>query len=698
MKSCTHSNPRRDSWRWLWCIAAVLGLSTLQAWGSAQPTGPAGGDPATAKESSPDPLAVLRGPDTSAEARVDAAETILSLGPDDPMLAQAMALLTTSESTPSGEELRPPRALLYAMTRNPLPPPQYFGQVAALARDASSPLSDDAIAALRSFRTRESAATLVEILSETTMSSRQAVAEQSLAALSGRDGTPTGGWSAWLGRAVGLTEREWQAQILASHVRRERELELEAQRTERRLADAWSRIHLLTPPEQRSAVLAQLLSHQSSALRALGFDLVNREIGEGRQLDPTVASATIALLENRHPAVRAQAAHLLNRMAPAEAEGPVLAALARETDPVAADALLLAVTRWASPAAVAPTLKWLRDPPSTRLRAASTAWTLYRSGAIVEPADRQVVLEAVRVVPDDSVSGPVCRLLVELGEPADMERLRRLLTSGTPAIRGYVAEALATRADEVDTLLVAATDDAAIFEGTARALRTHRLDARGYDILTRLPAPSPEIRSRVLGDYSAQLPTDDIVRLARLAADPAEAAGLLRALLAADRADDASQHGQLAAGLLLLAESNVALNNPNDALRALTVLPWTAQRAVERTTTGGPDAEPASEAGASGIGAVLADARRLRITLLIWLNRLDEADQLEVSEADARSAELADAWLDGLELAIAEPHAGAIAEGITERFDALTETQQLRLNTLEQQLAGAGSENEPEGG
>ncbi|QKK09236.1 MAG: hypothetical protein HND58_14430 [Planctomycetota bacterium] len=251
----------------------------------------------------------------------------------------------------------------------------------------------------------------------------------------------------------------------------------------------------------------------------------------------------------------------------------MLAALARETDPVAADALLLAVTRWASPAAVAPTLKWLKTPPATRLRAASTAWTLYRADAITEPADREAVLLAVREVPDDSVSAPVCRLLAALGEPADIERLRGLLASPTPAVRGFAADALATRADEVDTLLVAATSDAAIFEGTARALRTHRLDARGYDILTRLPSPSPAVRSRVLGEYAALLSTDDIVRLARLAADPSEAVGLLRPLLSADRADDASQRGQLATGLLLLAQANVSLNNPNDALRALTVLP-----------------------------------------------------------------------------------------------------------------------------
>ena len=685
------ANPRRLSRRWVWGLVAVLGMTVLPVRGATQAGESGGAAPAGAAESVPDLLAVLTSPDTTTEARAEAADGVLRLGPEDPVFIQATAFLATPEGDLAGDALRGPRAILSAISRTPMPPLQHFAPIAALAQDAASPLSDDAIRALGSFRSRESAATLVEILSESTASERQTLAQQSLVSLSGRDDVPIGGWSAWLNEAVALPEREWQARLLAAHIRREREFESELQRTERRLADAWSRIHLLTPPEQRSVVLAQLLSHQAPALRSLGFDLVNREIGEGRQLDPSVGAATIALLDHRHPAVRAQAAHLLNRLAPAEAEGPVLAALARETDPIAADALLLAVTRWASPAAVAPTLKWLKTPPATRLRAASTAWTLYRADAITEPADREAVLLAVREVPDDSVSAPVCRLLAALGEPADIERLRGLLASPTPAVRGFAADALATLADEVDTLLVAATSDAAIFEGTARALRTHRLDARGYDILTRLPSPSPAVRSRVLGEYAALLSTDDIVRLARLAADPTEAVGLLRPLLSADRADDASQRGQLAAGLLLLAQANVALNNPNDALRALTVLPRIAPAED-------PGTEQATSEGSSG-GGVYADAQRLRVTLLVWLNRLDEADQVEWSDADADAGGLADAWLDGLERAIAEPHAGVIARGIAGRFEDLTETQQARLEALQQQLAATTAPDaEPVGG
>jgi hypothetical protein len=50
---------------------------------------------------------------------------------------------------------------------------------------------------------------------------------------------------------------------------------------------------------------------------------------------------------------------------------------------------------------------------------------------------------------------------------------------------------------------------------------------------------------------------------------------------------------------------------------------------------------------------------------------------------------VADAWLDGLARAIAEPHAGVIAEVITTRFGELSEAQASRLTALQQQLATA---------
>jgi len=649
--------------------------------------------PATQPE--PDLLSQLLSPETAAEGRASLADAILALPADDPVLQQTIALLgspiDTSASDADGLAIR---ALFAAIARTALPPTGLYAPTASVAQEGNSRFSQDAIRALRSYRTREAVATLVAILAEPEVTDRQHLAGQSLAELSGRDDIPLGGWSGWLSEAVGLSEREWQARLLAAHVRRADRLAVESRRAERQLADAWSRIHLLTPADQRSAVLVQLLESPIPALRTLGFDLVNREIGESRQLDPSVATAAIALLESPEPLIRVRAAQLLNRLAAAEAEAPVLAALARETDPRAADALLLAVSRWASPSAVAPTLKWLRASPATRLRAASTAWALYRADVITSEEDRRAVLEGVRRVPDERVTTAVCRLLAVFGEAEDIERLRRLLSAEAATVRASAADALALLKDELDTVLAAATDDAALFEAAAKALRTHALDARGYDVLSRLPSPSAEVRSRVLREYAALLPTAEIVRLARLSADPVEAVGLLQPLLSAGRATDDESRVQLAEGLLLLAQTHVALNNPNDALRALAVIP--EPQLPDAATEPGGEVTSAAAQTAAGHAA---EVQRLRVMLLVWLNRLDEAGQSVVkSDGTIDEAGIADAWLDGFERAIVEPHAADIAQAIVERFTELSAEQTTRLNILQQQLVAANAEDPPQSG
>lgn len=680
----------------------IAGLAPAPSWAQLQDgTGRAGSTEAsvqpegTAENAEPNLLSRLRRAEATTDERASIADAILSLRAADPVLQQIVTWLGALGETPATEpDGLAVRALFAAIARTPSPPPGLYAPTVSVAQDSDSPLSQDAIRALGSFRTREAAAVLVAILSAPETGDRQRLAGQSLVALSGREDIAPGGWSGWLSEAVALSEREWQAKLIAAHVRRADRLASESRLAERQLAEAWSRIHLLTPAEQRSAVLVQLLQSPISSLRTLGFDLVNREIGESRQLEPSVAAAAITLLDSPEALVRARAAQLLNRLAAPEAEAPVLAALARETDPRAADALLLAVSRWASPAAVAPTLKWLRASPTTRLRAASTAWTLYRAGVITRDEDRRAVLEGVRQVPDAEVTPAVCRLLAVFGEGADIERLHRLLGAESPTLRARAADALALLEGELDTVLTAATDDAALFEAAAKTLRNHALDARGYDVLSRLPAPSPEVRSRVLREYAAFLPTVEIVRLARLSADPSEAVGLLQPLLSAGRAADDASRTQLAEGLLLLAQTHIALNNPNDALRVLAVIP--EPRVPEATTDPGSKTPPATT-GSEPVAQ--PEIQRLRVMLLVWLNRLDEASQIVAVDGDGLDETgIADAWLDGFERALVEPHAGEIAKAITKRFPELSAEQAARLHALQQQLAAANEADAPESG
>ncbi len=354
--------------------------------------------------------------------------------------------------------------------------------------------------------------------------------------------------------------------------------------------------------------------------------------------------------------IRVRAALLLNRLAPPEAEAAVLAALDRETDPRAADALLFAASRWPAAVTITPLLRWMKTSPALRLRAADTAWALLRADLLTEAADREAVLAGVRAIETSALTGPACRLLVMLGSEEDLARLHTLLTTDEPSTRVMAADALALRADQVDTLLAAATSDASLFVSCAKALGTHLHDARGYAALANLPAPSPAVRSRVLADYAGLLPTAEIVRLARLAGDAAEALHLLRPLRAAERAADPANAPQLAEGLLLLSETYLALDNPTDALNTLALIPEETAP-VER--------------------AVLDD---LRVGLLLRLNRIEQAEAIGGSVG---------VWFETLEAVRSEPHAVVIAERLEVLFPELSPEDASRFATLRQRLTDA---------
>lgn len=633
-------------------LAALLVLLWLQAPLPAQPA------PAP-----PTPYDQLVEAGASPESRLAAATQILQNPQDTATLARTLDLLA---SDPTAGEAS--RTILIAASRLPQAPSGCLAPFLAIARDAASPFRIDAIRALASCRSREAAAALIELTPDSQPPGVRDAALQSLAQLSGRDdlGANPASWREWLARSLTLSERQWEQELLLAQSRRVQRLETSLSDAERRLIDAWRQIHLLTPVESRSGVLVRLLTDEVPPLRNLGFELVNRELSENRVLQPAVAEAAIGLLQNPDPLVRAQAALVLNRLAPPDAGAPILAALDKEADPRAADALLQAASRWPSPLAVRPALRWLEAAPALRLRAAGLAWALLRAGYLQSDEEREAILKGLRPLDTASLTGAACRLLTTLGDERDLARVQELLRSPDPPARATAADALGLRADQMDVILAAATDDPAIFEAAGRAARAHLQDARGYSALARLPAPSPQVRARVLAEYAAVLPTDELVRLAKLTSEPTDALPLLNPLIAPERLASPGQASHLAEGLLLLARTNVALGNPSDALNALSLIPETEFPATP---------------------AELVD---LRAVLLLWLNRIDQAEQLDASP---------DAWLEALERAVMEPHAILIAERLEERFgEALTPEHRERLARLLQKVAEVDGGSFGEGG
>jgi hypothetical protein len=110
----------------------------------------------------------------------------------------------------------------------------------------------------------------------------------------------------------------------------------------------------------------------------------------------------------------------------------------------------------------------------------------------------------------------------------------------------------------------------------------------------------------------------------------------------------------IAAGIVLLAETRLAMKRPETALVALDALP------------------------PSPPGVDTAKLLRLRVIALLWTNH--------ISDAEAIGAPLVD-WLDGLEAALSEPHARSILTAIRSRFGGvLPEPDGSRMAALAERL------------
>jgi hypothetical protein len=176
-----------------------------------------------------------------------------------------------------------------------------------------------------------------------------------------------------------------------------------------------------------------------------------------------------------------------------------------------------------------------------------------------------------------------------------------------------------------------------------------------------LPAPTAEDRVQGLISVSAALPPTDLVAVASEAQDPTLRSKMLGRL---------TEHGPeprgsmkpgdaeaITRGIILLAKTDLGMKRPDLAAAALDALPQTA--------TGVDSRELAS----------------LRTVALLWSNRIEDAADLDAP---------VEAWLDGLERAIAEPHARMIVRKIRERFGpSMTPEEAERLSHLVSRLSQA---------
>ena len=323
-------------------------------------------------------------------------------------------------------------------------------------------------------RSRKVVATLIR---ELRFDATQSASFDALCLLTGRAdlGANQSVWQAWATGASELSDQQWRDDLLDQVVVRVQDLESRLQHARRALSDAFRRLYLVTPAPDRAALLAELLGSDEPGLRTLGFELSDRELAANAKLDPVVAAAAIALLENSDPEVRASAARLVNRLAPPEAAEVVTRALVAETDAAAAEPLLQAASRWPSATLVKPVLRWLGNP-ATLDAACQAGVSLYDAGLLVSDDARERVRALLSPIPEDTRAARLI-LLAKVGTQADLDEIAALLALPADRIRLAAADALARTDAGVPVLVDAAVEHPEVAPDAIVVLARHdRLD------------------------------------------------------------------------------------------------------------------------------------------------------------------------------------------------------------------------------
>jgi len=579
------------------------------------------------------PVSTVLDESASPEARAEAARSVLDRIDRSATLEIWVPLLRADAPASSTRDL-----LLGVLAKHPDPPADLLPHLhLALERtDADAGWLRPLIAVGGAYHDRRTARQLLAFTEPGT--GLETVAFAALARCAARDdlGTDRSAWTAWLDQCDALSDAEWEAGLIGRLSRQRDALGAQRDALLARLVTTVRKLALSIDPDQRGAMVATLLLDSEPELRAVGFELANRELAEARPLGEPVAQAAMRLLAGNNATTRARAAELLNQIASPDARPAITAALVREEDESAARAMLLASSRWPDADAEPAVLRWI-DVDSTRSAASGLAWALQRAGLLSDDAGRRVA-EALVSLPPESLDPTMCKLLVRLGGEAGQSVVVGLL--GVPEARQAAADALTASPDTLDPLIDAARSDSSLYAFAVAGIIAHRPDAEGFRLLTALPAPSVEASSTARRDLAGRMTLADRVTLAEELSDP----GVIEDLLASAVVPDAEPESPtLDRARTLLAGVRLATGNPGGALESL--------------------GEPQE--------AETPEAVRVRTVALILLDRLDEAAE---TDADA------EAWFEALRMAPPED-AKAIAKRMRSRFE-LDEEQSARLDAL----------------
>jgi hypothetical protein len=253
-------------------------------------------------------------------------------------------------------------------------------------------------------------------------------------------------------------------------------------------------------------------------------------------------------------------------------------------------------------------MRWLLRDDSIFGPASDATWSLEELGLWDAEVDHVLILDRLRQVPSEALTLSSMKLLAKIGSSQDLELLVSLLSSENSNQQQSAASALVETPRAAEVLIRAAELNSSFFAVASTSLALHRATPEGFRRLSTLPAPDGDARADAFLRMGAAIDADRLSEAVKLAGiEPELAISILNRLLNAEQPINARS----AKGILQLVSLEFKQSRPNRALEGVRSLDGVQLDASDRQ---------------------LAD--RYRLTALILLGKLDEANILEASKAD----------------------------------------------------------------
>lgn len=571
---------------------------------------------------------------------------------------RVLARMLTDESDPEGRLL-----MVEAVAMAPSVPDELDEALIGLVGIGLPEQRPLALRALGSTSTQRAARVLVNHCAPFMPADVSAAAFESLIRMTGRAdlGYDHSTWRDWLEYIEALDDTAWRNELVRGLRGRTDTLNRDLDSAVLATTDIYKRHFRVVPFQDRDGLLAEML-RAGGALQTLGIELLYREIAGNRQIGDAVGEAALEILASPETQTRVEAARLLATLRPPQAGTRLTRALEIETEPAPAEALLTACVRWPRVAAVQPALRWLEFGSATRDEASAMLFALDVEGLLTSPADRRRVASALRAAGPAKLTPDGLRLMVLMGNDDDRDAVARLIDDPNAEARGAAAAALARRPEFLGRIVNAASRDPLLYPAVVTAIATHRPTPEGYATLRRIQPPTETAARTGLLAVARTLSVEHILAVAAtIETDPDMRVAVLSTIGTA--AASPEERTQINQTKLLLAETQLQLARPEPALASLAQIVSTADDVNQR-----------------------ADA--LRVTSLLWLNRIEEAKSIGAS---------AETWLSAIEMFADEPHAPQVAKATLARFgDVLQPSERDKLNAVAQLAQSAPAV--PEGG